>query len=268
GWGARGACSRRSRPGPADAAGSRASRPVRRDGARDRRSARRAQRARGPAPPGESRAWTGSRATTRTRARPTRQPAPRRRCPRSSPGGRSRTERARSSCATGCPSRVPTRPGSWRRARPTAQRGGRRAGSVGSRLDDGNHEADRGQDVTDAHALGLGADLDDRPAGVVYLPGQLPAFGFAAADRLLELLHDLLERVAVAVVKDRHPRRRDRFLVDLLDVRLGGSPLDHALDYSPRAPARAPPRARRGWASPRRSGALVVGLDARCGARG
>src|SRR5262249_25556664 len=118
---------------------------------------------------------------------------------------------------------------------PHSAGGGRRAGSVGSRLDDGDHETDRGQNVTDAHALGLGADLDDRPAGVVYLPGQLPAFGFAAADRLLELLHDLLERVAVAVVKDRHPRRRDRFLVDLLDVRLGGSPLDHALDYSPRA---------------------------------
>src|SRR5205823_13443822 len=90
-----------------------------------------------------------------------------------------------------------------------------------SGLDDGDDEADRGEDVPDAHALGLGADLDDRLARVVDLPGDLPALRLAAGDRLLELLHDLLEGVTLAVVEDRHPGRGDRLLDDLLDLGRG-----------------------------------------------
>src|SRR5262245_39809661 len=67
-------------------------------------------------------------------------------------------------------------------------------GDGGSGLDDGDDEADRGQDVAHAHALGFGADLHHGLAGVVHLPGDLPALGLAALNRLLELLHDLLER--------------------------------------------------------------------------
>src|SRR5207244_13488464 len=81
-----------------------------------------------------------------------------------------------------------------------------------SARNDGDDEADRGEDVADAHALGLGADLDDRLAGVVDLPGDLPPLGLAAGDRLLELLHHLLEGVTLAVVQDRHPRRGDRLV--------------------------------------------------------
>src|SRR4029450_2240328 len=76
--------------------------------------------------------------------------------------------------------------------------------SCSSGLDDGDDEADGGEDVADPDALRLGADLDHRLAGVVDLPGDLPALGLAAADRLLKLLHDLLERVTIAVLQDRH----------------------------------------------------------------
>src|SRR6185503_18415493 len=83
-----------------------------------------------------------------------------------------------------------------------------------------------------AHALALGPDLDHRPAGVVDLPGDLPALGLAARDRLLELLHHLLERVALAVVQDGHPGRRDLGAGpgDLLDVRGRERPFRHAPD--------------------------------------
>src|SRR2546421_241674 len=91
----------------------------------------------------------------------------------------------------------------------------------GSALDDRDDEADGREDVPDAHTLGLGADLDDGLAGVVDLPGDLPALRLAARDRLLELLHDLLERVTLAVVEDRHPGRGDRLLDDLLDLGRG-----------------------------------------------
>src|SRR6185369_16466042 len=122
-------------------------------------------------------------------------------------------------------------------------RAGRRVASRRSRLHDRDDEADRRQDVADAHTLGFRADLDHGSPGVVHLPGQLPALGLAAADRLLKLLHDLLERVAVAVVKNRHPRRGDGFLVDWPDTGFRCGLLDHSLDYSsasgmrPRAPA-------------------------------
>src|SRR5262245_55306040 len=77
-------------------------------------------------------------------------------------------------------------------------------GPVGARrsgLHDGDDEPDRREDVADAAALGLGADLDHGLAGVVHLPGELPPFGLAARDGLLELADDLLERVALAVVQ-------------------------------------------------------------------
>src|SRR5262245_37337280 len=73
------------------------------------------------------------------------------------------------------------------------------------RLRDGDHEADGGEHVADAHALHLRADLHHRLAGVVPLPGDLPPLLLRAADRLHELADDLLEGVAVAVVKDGEP---------------------------------------------------------------
>src|SRR5207253_712851 len=79
-------------------------------------------------------------------------------------------------------------------------------GGIGSGLYDRDDEADRCQDVADADALGLGTDLHHGLARVVHLPRELPALGLAARDRLLELADDLLERVAVAVVQDGHPR--------------------------------------------------------------
>src|SRR5438552_3414169 len=94
-----------------------------------------------------------------------------------------------------------------------------------SGLDDRDDEADRRQDVADADALGLGADLHHGLARVVHLPRQLPALGLAARDRLLELADDLLERVAVAVVQDGHPWWGDRLLDRLLDVGVGPDPL-------------------------------------------
>src|SRR5258706_527885 len=83
------------------------------------------------------------------------------------------------------------------------------AGGPIGRLRDGDHEADGGQDVADAHALGFGADLDHRPPGVVHLPRELPAAFLRTGDRLHELLHDLLEGMAVAVVEDGHPWGRN-----------------------------------------------------------
>src|SRR5438876_3817925 len=92
-------------------------------------------------------------------------------------------------------------------------------GPAGSGLDDGDDETDGREDVADAHAFGLGRDLDDGLAGVVDLPRDLPTLGLAALDRFLKLSHHLLERVAVAVVEDGHPGRGDRTLGDVLDVR-------------------------------------------------
>src|SRR3990172_12981530 len=94
---------------------------------------------------------------------------------------------------------------------------------------DGHDQADLGQDVPDPHALGFGPDLDDRLARVVDLPGDLPAFGLRAGDRLDELADDLLEGVAVAVVEDRHPRGADGRLgpLELLEIRCGGGKLRH-----------------------------------------
>src|SRR5207247_6431882 len=90
----------------------------------------------------------------------------------------------------------------------------------GSALDDRDDEADGGEDVPDAHTLGLGANLDDRLAGVVDLPGDLPALRLGARDRLLELFDHLLEGVTVAVVQHRHPGRGDRRGDDILDLGL------------------------------------------------
>src|SRR2546422_6068880 len=88
------------------------------------------------------------------------------------------------------------------------------------RLRHGHDEADGCQDVADADALGLGGDLDHRLAGVVDLPGQLPAALLRAGDGLHELLDHFLEGVAVAVVQDGHPGRSDREIgaLDVLDV--------------------------------------------------
>src|SRR6185436_20365394 len=103
---------------------------------------------------------------------------------------------------------------------------------------------DGGQDVADAHALALGPDLDHRPAGVVDLPGDLPALGLAARDRLLELLHHLLEGVTLAVVQDGHPGGRDLGPRpgDLLDIRRREGPLDHAPDSTAAPGADQPSR--------------------------
>src|SRR5512145_915057 len=92
------------------------------------------------------------------------------------------------------------------------------AGALTSGLDDGDDEPDRGEDVADPDTLGFGTDLHDGLAGVVHLPCDLPALRFAAGDGLLKLADDLLERVAIAVVQDRHPRWRDRVLDRVLDV--------------------------------------------------
>src|SRR5260221_13372901 len=89
---------------------------------------------------------------------------------------------------------------------------------VGSGLDDRHHEADGREDVADAHAFRLGADLHDGLAAVVDLPADLPAFRLLALDRLLQLTHHLLERVAVAIVKDGHPGRGDRSFGDLVTL--------------------------------------------------
>src|SRR5439155_24246009 len=115
----------------------------------------------------------------------------------------------------------------------------------GSALDDRDDAADGREDVPDAHALGLGADLDDGLAGVVDLPGDLPALRLAARDRLLELLHDLLEGVTLAVVQDGHPGGRDLGPRpgDLLDVGRRERPLRHAPDSTAAHP---PPSAARG----------------------
>src|ERR1041384_5400199 len=119
-----------------------------------------------------------------------------------------------------------------------------------SGLHDGDDEADGAQDVADPHAFALGADLHHGLAGVVDLPRDLPALRFAALDRLLQLAHDLLERVAVTVVEDGHPGRGDRALGDVLDVRercrllghwrLGAklTPLEIALGGAPAMPSR------------------------------
>src|SRR6185503_12591462 len=87
-----------------------------------------------------------------------------------------------------------------------------------------------------------------------------PALGLRATDRLLELLHDLLERVTVAVVQDRHPGWGDGFLTDLLDVRLGRDPFGHhpRVSRDPAAPG-AMARARASW---RRSTVLGTGDEA------
>ncbi|OLD68200.1 MAG: hypothetical protein AUF63_03610 [Candidatus Rokubacteria bacterium 13_1_20CM_70_15] len=58
--------------------------------------------------------------------------------------------------------------------------------------------------------------------------GDLPALGLAAGDRLLELLHHLLEGVTLAVVQDRHPRRGDRLVDDVLGLGLRDDLLHHA----------------------------------------
>src|SRR5262249_62095114 len=98
--------------------------------------------------------------------------------------------------------------------------GARAAPSDSLGLRDRDHEADRRQDVAGADALGFGADLDHGLARVVDLPRELPALFLGAADRLHELLHDLLEGVAVTVVQDGHPWGRDRRVgaLELLDV--------------------------------------------------
>src|SRR5262245_21149062 len=89
------------------------------------------------------------------------------------------------------------------------------------RLRHRHDQADGRQEVPDADALGLGSDLDPVLARVVNLPGQLPALLLRAADGLHQLLHHLLEGMAVAVVENGHPGRRDREIgaLDLLDVR-------------------------------------------------
>src|SRR5262245_65582015 len=86
-----------------------------------------------------------------------------------------------------------------------------------SGLDDGDDESDGGQDVSDAHALGLGADLHHRLAGVVDAPGDLPALGLAAGDGLLELTDHVLEGVENAVMQDCHPGRGHRTYAALHD---------------------------------------------------
>src|SRR5262245_59934540 len=91
-------------------------------------------------------------------------------------------------------------------------------GGRGSGLDDGDDQADRGEDAADTDTLGLRSDLDHRLARVVDLPRDLPALGLAAGDGLLKLSDDLLEGVTVTVVQDRHPRRGHRALDRLLDI--------------------------------------------------
>src|SRR5438093_3229077 len=88
------------------------------------------------------------------------------------------------------------------------------------RLRHGHDEANGGEDVADADALGLGGDLDHRLAGVVDLPRQLPAALLRAADGLHELLDHFLEGVAVAVMEDGHPGRGDCDVgaLEVLDV--------------------------------------------------
>src|SRR5947208_1457590 len=88
------------------------------------------------------------------------------------------------------------------------------------RLRHGHDEANGGEDVADADALGLGGDLDHRLAGVVDLPRELPAALLRATDGLHELLDHFLEGVAVAVVEDGHPGRGDRDIgtLEVLDV--------------------------------------------------
>src|SRR5439155_2247277 len=88
------------------------------------------------------------------------------------------------------------------------------------RLRHGHDEANGGEDVADADALGLVGDLAHRLAGVVDLPRQLPAALLRATDGLHELLDHFLEGVAVAVVEDGHPGRGDRDLgtLEVLDV--------------------------------------------------
>src|SRR6185295_11009827 len=78
-----------------------------------------------------------------------------------------------------------------------------------SRLGHGDDEADRREDVADTHALGLGADLHHRLAGVVHLPRELPAALLRAGDRLHQLRHHFLEGVTVAIVEDGHPWGRN-----------------------------------------------------------
>src|SRR5262249_13948793 len=81
-------------------------------------------------------------------------------------------------------------------------------------------------DVAHADALPLGADLHHRLAGIVDLPGDFPALGLAAGDRLLELVDNLLEGVAIAVMKNGHPGRRDRALGRVLDAGFWSGLLD------------------------------------------
>src|SRR5262245_14012687 len=101
------------------------------------------------------------------------------------------------------------------------------------RLDDGDDQPDGAADPADPDALGLGCDLHHALAGVVYLPRDLPRLFLGARDRLDQLAHDLLERVAVAVVEDRHPRRRQLgvggvALADLGRLRLAREPRPRA----------------------------------------
>src|SRR5262245_61714463 len=84
--------------------------------------------------------------------------------------------------------------------------------TAGSRLSHGYDQADRGEHVADAHALGLRPHFHDRAARGVHLPGDLPTFIRTTRDGFLELTHHLLECVTVAVVKGGNPRRR-QFLV-------------------------------------------------------
>src|SRR5262249_2894804 len=99
-----------------------------------------------------------------------------------------------------------------------------KSGSMGvalrrrSGLDDRHHETDRRQDVADPNTLGLGPALHHPLARIVDLPPDLPTLGFAARDGFLELLHDLFERMAVAIGEDRYPGRSNRCPGDLLDV--------------------------------------------------
>src|SRR5262245_37318675 len=101
-----------------------------------------------------------------------------------------------------------------------------------SGLDDRHDETDRRQDVADTNTLGLGPDLHHRLAGIVDLPRDLPTLRFAARDGFLELLHDLFEGMAVAVVEDRHPGWSDRLLDDLLGVRVWSGLLWHSRNTS------------------------------------
>jgi len=77
------------------------------------------------------------------------------------------------------------------------------------RLNYGDIQADLGQDVSGPNALLLAPHPGNGLSGVVDLPGNLPSFGFRAANRFHELAHDFLKGVAVAVVKDGHPGGAD-----------------------------------------------------------